>query len=197
MEELLEESQEVDPKAVVGILRDREGLDDKKIGYGNEKALNQLLAHHGIVFKPEDLMVWISSNPYQMGEFVAYDLKNIFKDKSSPEPTEIIAASNLNIPADPFLDTDTYKDYERYRVLRHEVESAINNELHIDQTKLEQMTALNPNFWEGYYLAALYNYQKGYEAVALTYFLAAEEKEITTVPDRESVERYIRKINRR
>ncbi|MGB3150765.1 MAG: C45 family peptidase [Maribacter sp.] len=197
MEELLEESQEVDPKAVVGILRDREGLDDKKIGYGNEKALNQLLAHHGIVFKPEDLMVWISSNPYQMGEFVAYDLKNIFKDKSSPEPTEIIAASNLNIPADPFLDTDTYKDYERYRVLRHEVESAINNELHIDQTKLEQMIALNPNFWEGYYLAALYNYQKGYEAVALTYFLAAEEKEITTVPDRESVERYIRKINRR
>ena len=46
------------------------------------KALNQLLAHHGIVFKPEELMAWVSSNPYQLGEFVAYDLKEIFSEES-------------------------------------------------------------------------------------------------------------------
>ena len=197
MEELLQESSKVDQKAVVDILRDREGLDDKKIGYGNEKALNQLLAHHGIVFKPEDLMVWVSSNPYQMGEFVAYDLKKIFRGGNSPEPTEIIATSDANIGADPFLKTEAYKDYERYRILRNDIETAINDKSHIEPSKLEQLIALNPNFWEGYYLAGIYNYQKGYEAVAHTYFLAAEQKEITTVPDRESIARYIRKINRR
>jgi hypothetical protein len=197
MEELLQESSKVDQKAVVDILRDREGLDDKKIGYGNEKALNQLLAHHGIVFKPEDLMVWVSSNPYQMGEFVAYDLKKIFQGDNSPEPTEIIATSDANIGADPFLKTEAYKDYERYRILRNDIETAINDKSHIEPSKLEQLIALNPNFWEGYYLAGIYNYQKGYEAVAHTYFLAAEQKEITTVPDRESIARYIRKINRR
>jgi hypothetical protein len=197
MEELLQESSKVDQKAVVDILRDREGLGDKKIGYGNEKALNQLLAHHGIVFKPEDLMVWVSSNPYQMGEFVAYDLKKIFRGGNSPEPTEIIATSDANIGADPFLKTEAYKDYERYRILRNDIETAINDKSHIEPSKLEQLIALNPNFWEGYYLAGIYNYQKGYEAVAHTYFLAAEQKEITTVPDRESIARYIRKINRR
>ena len=197
MEELLQESSKVDQKAVVDILRDREGLGDKKIGYGNEKALNQLLAHHGIVFKPEDLMVWVSSNPYQMGEFVAYDLKKIFRGGNSPEPTEIIATSDANIGADPFLKTEAYKDYERYRILRNDIETAINDKSHIEPSKLEQLIALNPNFWEGYYLAGIYNYQKGDEAVAHTYFLAAEQKEITTVPDRESIARYIRKINRR
>jgi len=197
MEELLGKTPKVDPKAVVNILRDREGLNDKKIGYGNEKALNQLLAHHGIVFQPEDLLVWVSSNPYQMGEFVAYDLKKIFKNENSPIAPGIITTSNLNIAADPFLNTETYWDYEQYRTLRHEVEAAIENEFDIDRTKLDQLIMLNPNFWEGYYLAGLYNYHKGYEAVALSYLLEAEKKEITTVPDRESIERYIRKINRR
>ncbi len=103
MEELLEETPKVDPKAVVEILRDREGLDDATIGYGNEKALNQLLAHHGIVFQPEDLLVWVSSNPYQMGEFVAYDLNEIFKENNQNKASEMIAESNLNIAKDPFL----------------------------------------------------------------------------------------------
>ncbi len=62
---------------------------------------------------------------------------------------------------------------------------------------MDALIALNPNFWEGYYLAGIYNYQKGYEAAALPYFLEAQKKEITTVPDRENVERYIRKINKR
>lgn len=197
MEELLEETQKVNPKAVVEILRDKQGLNDEKIGYGNEKALNQLLAHHGIVFQPEDLLVWVSSNPYQLGEFVAYDLNEIFKKSKEQEATSALAESSLNIAEDPFLKTDAYKDYERYRNKRKEIEDAISEEAAINQNQLDELIALNPNFWEGYYLAGRYNYQKGYEAAALPYFLEAAKKEITTVPDRENVERYIRKINRR
>ena len=197
MEELLEETPKVDSKAVVDILRDRQGLDDATIGYGNEKALNQLLAHHGIVFQPEDLLVWVSSNPYQMGEFVAYDLNEIFKENKKNKASEMIAKSELNIAKDPFLETEAYRNYERYRAKRDEIESAISEEEPINRENLDELIALNPNFWEGYYLTGLYNYQKGYEAAALPYFLEAQKKEITTVPDRENVERYIRKINNR
>ena len=197
MEELLEETQKVDPKIAVDILRDREGLNDEKIGYGNEKALNQLLAHHGIVFQPEDLLVWVSSNPYQMGEFVAYDLNDIFKAGEGNSATATLAQSRLNIARDPFLETTAYKNYERYRTKRDEIETAISDDIQIHRTKLDELIALNPNFWEGYYLAGLYNYQRGYEAAALPYFLEAQKKEITTLPDREIVERYIRKIKRR
>ncbi len=35
------------------ILRDRKGVKGAELGMGNELALNQLQAHHGIIFKPE------------------------------------------------------------------------------------------------------------------------------------------------
>ncbi|MFX0555727.1 C45 family autoproteolytic acyltransferase/hydrolase [Maribacter sp. CXY002] len=192
MEALLEKTPNVDPAKVVEILRDKKGLDDKEIGYGNEKALNQLLAHHGIVFQPEDLLVWVSSNPYQLGEFVAYDLKEIFGQNKNPRQT--IAKSDLNIPRDSFLQSKAYKAYEDYRILRDKIEEGISGQTPIALNQLEELIQLNPNFWEGYYLAGVYNYTKGYNLVALGYFEQALEKEITTIPDRENIEKYIRKL---
>ena len=65
-EELLTENNKITPEKAVSILRNKEGIENRLIGYGNEKALNQLLAHHGIVFQPAKKMVWVSSNPYQL-----------------------------------------------------------------------------------------------------------------------------------
>jgi len=53
MEELISEDKKLNVNDAVAILRNKKGLDDKEIGFGNEKALNQLLAHHGIVLKPK------------------------------------------------------------------------------------------------------------------------------------------------
>jgi len=196
MEELLEEKPEITPKIAVSILRDKRGLDEKRIGYGNEKALNQLLAHHGIVFQPEDLLVWVSSNPFQLGEFVAYDLNEVFKEAGSTEKIETVSKANLNISKDPFMRTLAYRHYERYRELRQQISTAISFEEDIDQKVLSEFTALNPDFWEAYYLVGKYYDEKGYDTLALNAFLEAEKKEITTVPDRENVEKYIRKLKR-
>ncbi len=197
MEELLEENPKITPKTAVDMLRNKEGLGDTEIGYGNEKALNQLLAHHGIVFKPEDLKVWVSSNPYQLGEFVAYDLKKIFGEKQRPTSYESLADETLNIAKDPFLGSEAYRDYEKYRILRSKINDALASEVHLDQNLLRAFEQSNPEFWEVHYLIGLYNYKKGYDIVALEAFLKAETKEITTVPDREKVERYIRRLKRR
>ena len=195
MEELLEEKPKVNPKIAVEILRDKKGLDEKDIGYGNEKALNQLLAHHGIVFKPEELLVWVSSNPYQLGEFVAYDLKGIFSEGEKSAGTSM-SKSSLNIEKDPFLHSEAYLDYERYRELKDMINSAISKETPLGREVLGEFEESNPEFWEVHYLIALYNYNRGYDTVALKAFEKAASKEITTVPDREKVERYIRKIKR-
>lgn len=195
MEELLEETDKVTPIKVVDILRNREGLEENKIGYGNEKALNQMLAHHGIVFQPEDLLVWVSSSPYQMGEFVAYDLKEIFSKGNKSYAS--VAKTELNIPKDPFLNTTAYQNYERYRSLRDEIETTISEEKHVEQELLSEFTELNPDFWEGHYLVGKYNLEKGYDTLALQAFLEAETKEITTLPDRETIEKHIRKLRRR
>jgi len=195
MEELLDETQKVTPEKVVNILRNRKGLGEDRIGYGNEKALNQMLAHHGIVFQPEDLLVWVSSSPYQMGEFVAYDLNEVFSDGNTKNTS--VAKTELNIAKDPFLQSKAYQNYEHYRTLRDKVEKAISNETHLEQKLLSEFTVLNPDFWEGHYLVGKYNLDKGYDTLALQAFLKAETKEITTLPDRQVIEKHIKKLSRR
>ncbi|WP_245726417.1 C45 family autoproteolytic acyltransferase/hydolase [Pricia antarctica] len=196
MEELLDEKPKITPKIAVDILRDKKGLDEKHIGYGNEKALNQLLAHHGIVFQPEDLKVWVSSNPYQLGEFVAYDLKEIFGKKDGDGRVKSMSEDELNIPKDPFVNTLAYQHYMDYRKLRKQIVDEISSDGHVGQNLLQKFILLNPDFWEAYYLVGKYNYEKGYDRLALNAFLEAEAKEITTVPDRKEIEHYIRKLKR-
>ncbi len=196
MEELLGQTPKVTPEIAVDILRNKKGLDDQRIGYGNEKALNQLLAHHGIVFQPEDLRVWVSSNPYQLGEFVAYDLNAIFDKVDGVTKVRSMSEERLNIAEDPFLRTLAYRHYMRYRKLRNQITKAIASNGHVEKELLSELVAVNPDFWEAHYLVGKYNYKKGYNRLALTSFLEAETKEITTVPDREEVERYIRKLKR-
>lgn len=197
MEELLNETQKITPKIAVDILRNKEGLKNTDIGYGNEKALNQLLAHHGIVFKPKELKVWISSNPYQLGEFVCYDLNKVFNKFNQQNYSEPIQEVDLLIEKDNFLTTKKYTDYELYRKLRKSILSKINNKKNIQKTKLLQLQQLNKNYWEVYFLAGKYYYQKGYYTLALKEFEKSLTKEVTTIPNRKTIKKYIKKIKKR
>ena len=196
MEELLEETEKVTPESAVEILRNKRGLGDQRIGYGNEKALNQLLAHHGIVFQPEDLKVWVSSNPFQLGEFVAYDLNDVFAHAETNSKASVISKQEDNIAKDPFIRTLAFRHYNRYRDLRNEISDAISSEKKVEQNKLSELIALNPNFWEAHYLVGKYNYEKGYDRLALAAFQEAAKKEVTTVPDKEKLEKLIKKLER-
>ena len=100
--QLFDNNPKIDVNIAAAILRNKEGIDNVKIGYGNEKALNQLIAHHGIIFKPEQRLVWVSSNPYQLGEFVCYDLNKVFKKRNPKDSVVSLQEENLNIPKDNF-----------------------------------------------------------------------------------------------
>jgi len=197
MEELLLEEQKINPVTAVQILRNKEGLGDKPLGYGNEKALNQLLAHHGIVFRPKELKVWVSSNPYQLGEFVAYDLNEVFKNRNG-NPSKISVSEPINnIPADPFLLTEAYENYESYRKLEQTVGGTIAQEDHEAIDKVDQLVMLNPEYWKAYYLVGrnafgLKEYNK-----AANYFKQALTKEIPSLEEKEIVEKYLKKAQRR
>ena len=193
MQELLSKQQKITPQIAVDILRNKEGLQNKKIGYGNEKALNQLLAHHAIVFKPEQRLVWVSSNPYQLGEFVGYDLNEIFNNpiKKSLENTV------LTIEKDTFQFSRAYRDYKIYRELRDQFKSSIKENESVSPTTISNLIKSNPDYWEAYYIAGTYYYKKGYLTKALNSFEKAKTKEITTVPDKRNVDLYIKKLKRK
>lgn len=194
VKELLSEENKVTPVKAAAILRNREGRQDVRLGYGNEKAINQLLAHHGIVFKPEQRLVWVSSNPYQLGEFVAYDLNKIFSKPCINGIVESMSKPELNIERDPFADSQAFADYEEYRKQERIVEKAIANDQVLPSGILENYIQLNPDFWKVYYNAGKYYYNKGYYTAANAEFKLALTKEITTLPSKQKVEEYLEKI---
>ncbi|MBK5212144.1 MAG: acyl-CoA--6-aminopenicillanic acid acyl-transferase [Flavobacteriaceae bacterium] len=196
MGELISEDEKLNVDDAVSILRNKKGLNNKEIGFGNEKALNQLLAHHGIVFKPESRKVWVSSNPYQLGEFVEYDLNEIFKNRKGNPATKTISTPKGNVPEDPFVHSKEYKDYEEYRVLEREVEAAIENNETVSVETLSALQQKNSEYWKAYYLTGKYYFQKKYDAAAKKAFETALIKEITTVPDKERIEKYIQELNK-
>ncbi|GER58313.1 C45 family autoproteolytic acyltransferase/hydolase [Patiriisocius marinus] len=194
MEEILQKDEgKMTVVDAVSLLRNREGLNDEKIGFGNEKALNQLLAHHGIVFKPEKRQVWISSNPYQLGEFVSYDLNKVFANRDKNPAMTTLADIEKVIAEDPFVHSEAYKNYEEYRVLERTMESAISEETNVSETMLIELQTKNPDYWKAHYLKGRYLYQQKRYEEALNAFTISATKEITTVPDKERLEKYIEK----
>ena len=187
LQELLQENPKLTPEKMAKILRDKSGLKGEKIGYGNEKALNQLLAHHAIIFSPEKRLVWVSSNPYQLGEFVCYDLNKIFSDERLK--TGEFATSELNIAKDSFVDSQEFKNYEEFKKLSFQFDQ---NKI-LSEDFINHYQALNPDFWLVYYQAGKYYLNhKDYQKAKIE-FEKALTKEITTVPDKENVEKYLKK----
>ena len=197
LEELLEDNQKINPEKAVDILRNKEGLHNLPLGYGNEKALNQLLAHHGIVFKPEQRLVWVSSNPYQLGEFVCYDLNEIFKNRNANDSIVSLELENLNIAKDPFLETKEYKNYELFRIEDRRADVLLEKKQTMSMPFVENYQSLNPDYWELYYKVGLSFYQEKKYKLAQIHFEKALTKEITTLPEREAIEKYLKKIKRK
>lgn len=194
LQELLQEEKKLNPEKMASILRSRSGLKDKNIGYGNEKALNQLLAHHAVIFSPQKKLVWVSSNPYQLGEFVCYDLNEIFSDKGL-QPDDHSKAS-LNIPKDPFADSQEFKNYEEYRKLTTKIDEAIDDKETLTDEFLTHYQTLNPDFWKVYFMVGKYYYHKKEYAKAKPEFEKALTKEITTVPDQNTIQKYLNKTRK-
>ncbi|GGG35569.1 C45 family autoproteolytic acyltransferase/hydolase [Bizionia arctica] len=197
IEELFNEAPKITPQIAVDMLRNKEGLHDATLGYGNEKALNQLLAHHSVVFKPSDRLVWVSANPYQLGAFVAYNLNTIFNEGPENREAKPLNNKKLTIEKDPFQYTETYLDYEKYRVISRQVENAIGDDDYVDPNTLRALQETNPDYWQAYYLTGKYHYENKQFRAALNAFQKAKTKEITTVPDQEQIDLYIKKITKK
>jgi predicted choloylglycine hydrolase len=196
MTELLSEEDKVNPVKAAAIMRNTKGLNELALGYGNEKAINQLLAHHSVIFKPEQRLVWVSSNPYQLGEYAAYDLNEVFGTEHTGS-VHSMAIDSLAIPKDDFVVTQAYKNYESYRIEDRKVDKAIKQKGYLDADYLRYYQSLNPNFWEVYYKAGVYFYNKGYYTAARAEFEKALTKEITTLPDKEKTEEYLKEIKKK
>jgi hypothetical protein len=116
VKELLSAHKMLNAVDMVRILRDQRGSGNKDVGMGNQLSINQLIAHHSVVFKPDSLLVWVSAGPWQEGKFVCYDLKKVFNLGISDihDNREIYLASRT-IPADTFMNTENFMLFRQYQ----------------------------------------------------------------------------------
>ena len=191
MQELVSENDRLTPKGIAAILRNTEGLEGRALGYGNEKALNQLLAYHSVIFSPEERIAWVSTAPYQLGEFVAYDLKEIFKGEKYA-PHTVYPQTNENIPTDPFLYTQAYRDYEAYRYLEQQLSQQLREKTTIQISDYLPLTFLNPDYWKGYYLLGEAYWVNGQYKEAKEQYKIALTKEIPYAVEKEHIEKRLK-----
>lgn len=187
VEELMNGYDSLDVASAVEILRNREGLGNTDIGNGNEKAINQLIAHHSVVFKPAQGKVWVSAGPYQLGEYLCYDLNHVFERFPESTGPIILYEESGNIAKDGFLDSADWKSFQEYRRIIGLVRKSIKDK-NDTVFNLSYIVSLNPFFFEAYEVAGdRKNFEGDYQA-ALKYYRKALECEIPTRYTRNAIE---------
>jgi len=177
VEELIDSTGSFSVKQVADLLRDRKGRQGKDIGLGNEKAINQLIAHHGIIFKPEEKKVWVSAAPYQLGAFVSYDLDEIFADPQAYISKKVYIPEET-IAVDDMLQNEAYDNFIKYKEGLLKVQKGLDEAAVFSKEELDAFISLNPNYYYPYLLVGKYFLEKENYTLASSYFSAALELEI-------------------
>lgn len=188
LQELMEANRKNSVTRTAEILRDRKGLEDADIGMGNEKAMNQLIAHHAVIFEPQKKIVWVSTAPWQLGAFEAYDLDRVFN--LDMKEKQVVADTTLTIAADSFLLSPAFSRFERFRSYKKQL--AAGQEIDPDS-----LVAANPALYHSYVLAGDYCFKQQQYEKALAYYAQALTREIATIPEKEYIVKQIEKIKMR
>jgi len=170
------------------ILRNPFGLHDALVGWGNEDAVNQFVAHHSIILKPQKQLLWIASNPFQLGAYHCFYLDTIFQNP------ELLFNDQYQIqrtiPADSVQLSTTYRAFSTYKQLKERIEKAIQTNMPIDDQSLLEFQQSNPDYfytWE--MLGDYYLYFKETEKACKSYKKALER----VIPNRYERERIVKK----
>jgi predicted choloylglycine hydrolase len=178
------------------VLRDKTGLNGKNIGLGNEKAMCQLISHHSVIFKPKQLKIWVSTNPWQLGNYICYDLNKVFKNVKSLTPGRPLDEPGLVINKDPFLDSQSYFGFLKFKKLKSKVMQSIRSKKKLtdEQNILFGMLNANPDYYLGYKLAGDYYYTFDNPEKSLSFYKMSLTKEYENTNTKDEVIKRMKKL---
>lgn len=198
MMELLAETEKFTPRDVATVLRNQKGIRNKNIGLTNEKGINQLIAHHSIIFKPEERLVWVSTAPYQLGKFVCYDLNAIFSEAPKHTHRSEIQDTSMSIPADPFLSSGGYKNFVLFKKLKNYIQFCTRSEfdLKVEEKFVQAFARCNPeSYFTWWILGDYYKKNKDLIQAARCYELALS-KEVATKKEADHIRESLNSLNK-
>lgn len=189
-QELMGQNFPLTPQKVANILRDIKGLKGENIGIGNEKALNQMIAHHSVIFMPDSLRIWVSTSPWQLGEFVCYDLRKIFSMNGLKQDEELADEAH-NIAPDSFLQTKTFHDFMAFRK-----EKALIAKGQVNKLDISGFINENPAYYDTYRIVGDYLFSKNDKKKAIAYYEMALRKEVPTNEEKNAIRAKIKKAKK-
>tara|TARA_B110000285_G_C15114725_1_gene613378 strand:+ start:781 stop:2445 length:1665 start_codon:yes stop_codon:yes gene_type:complete len=179
--ELLAKKGKVDVNEAAEILRDQNGGYLDTLGMGNPNAVNQLIAHHSVVIQPDELIFYVSTNDYQLGEFIGYDLNEVFNKE--------LETTHLKIGADPFLYSKEYKMFKDFKKIKHKIFRYLNfdESFNLSSSQVEGFIQLNSESYITYEMLARYYKKKNNKKLVGKYVDVALTKMIASVKTREEL----------
>lgn len=193
LSELLEEKSPINQDDAVDILRNRYGLGNSDIGLSNEKSLNQFIAHHSVVFQPMELRMWVSTSPWQLGEYVCYDLDEIFNKDINNHYS--YALEEYNISADSLSIKDEYVRVCRYREDYKRITKSIKEGSILSQEFIDGFIADNPNYFQVYNILGDYALSINDVDKAVYYWKKSLTLEIARVEERDEIIKKVEKYD--
>lgn len=196
LRQLLGNTETINYTQAASILRNQKGLNDKNIGLTNEKSLNQLIAHHAVIFKPQDKLMWVSCNPFQCGQFICYNLDSVFAKAKHLKTDIAVNEPQLTISEDPFLRTQGYQNFVHFKQIKNYIQFI---------TKKSPLNTLTPQLenafirsnQESYYMYQLlgdYYVSRSNKEKAIEYYNLALTKVIATLKEEKQIKENLKKL---
>lgn len=192
MNGLLDSIGPVSAASAALILRTRTDAHGTDIGLGNPRSINQLIAHHAVIFRPEKRMMWVSTQPYQLGPMVCYDLNRVFGGQSA-DVNQPVAVDSLTIPSDPFAASVAFAGYAHFREVRQRIigYTLLGQELDWDADQEAAFIRSNPNSYLTYlYLGDLHR-AKGDRRAALAHYRKSLTLSVASLSEEQSIRQRI------
>ncbi len=177
VEHLLDSLGKMDTEKAAYILRDTRGVDGEPIGYCNELSVNQMLAMHSVIFKPEQRKIWVSTSPWQLGAFVCYDLNKVL----SSDFSETISESSQRIPEDSFVSTEAFCNVLEFKKMMPVIKAAEHSGRVIPTDSLDWFVGLNPLYYNAYNTVGDYYEALDEDELAQQYWSKALEMKMKPV----------------
>ena len=185
--ELIAHHKTINVKNAISILRDRQGYSETNIGLGSPHAINQLLAHHGVVFEPQKMNMWVATPPYQMGDFICYNLDSIFSKNGKNNYPLFLEV----IERDPFLDRKEYLDFKKWKTIKNKLNDHLLSNTKIPNLNIEEFIKLNAENYYTYFILGKYYLNQNEHEKAEKMFNLALTKSLPSETINKNINNYI------
>lgn len=190
MQELLQFNHRYTIKNAADVLRDQKDFGGAELGAGNPRAINQLIAHHSVVIQPASNRFYISTNDYQLGEFVGYDLTKVFKTRDTKD--------TLRIAEDPYIRTSDYANFKHFKMVKQKITNycMFDTPLNLTQSEITRFLASNNQYYGTFVAVGDYFAKKENNIKAIEFYEKSLLKKVQSVATENEIKAKIKECKK-